>query len=347
MKLMDIHKIMEENPLPHGEPVYTLAFSNAKVAVELQGKDPYEAIGRMLTAVSQYAYAAQLHQARHGKIAWLMERLPAAPVQIRLRKGSLPDNIVEDIVRDVAKWSITYIEGLAADVKRGHYVYAEHYVDTIPLATIIMISRHKAEVEKAIEVLKEALSEMKKQGTKEVHWEVTLTYHDGVPEEMLKRGFKEVRVVSGTHKGTDFEKFKEIMRRLGFELTKETTIGNLRHVGARKRFGEVELWIDCDSKGFGFITVTFPELLPRIPAEVDALIEIENVRLEPVRIPVTFTVSQDAKKLVVVRKVQQIGGKLAVYLTEPLVMLGVSAGDYVEVVVDKDRNEIRIKPLNS
>jgi hypothetical protein len=334
-----IPRTMEKINAYLGEPVYTYALANAKQAI--REKNPYLRISRWLSSLAQLAYAVQLHQARESNLKWILDNLPDAPVELTIRPGTLPENIIDDIVRKVESWVDVYLDSMVSEIKENLTVYVKYYVDTIPARVLAVMSRRKNDIERAVEIMKKVINELKeKAGTKEVSYHIELTYHDGVPPELLNRGYKEVKVLTGIHRGTDFVAFKEIMKKHGF-IIKETRLAEMTHVMASLKVGDVDVWIDVDSSGFGFIGVTFIDILPEIPSTGEPA-EIENIVVRPLNFKKS---TEPPKKSVLIRKVQKFGNKTGIYLTRPFELIGVREGDEVIVETDITNQVIVIRPL--
>ena len=130
---------------------------------------------------------------------------------------------------------------------------------------------------------------------------IEVAYDDAVPTELLHRGYKRIIVMRGLHRGTDIDRFKEVMAREGFKI-REGRIKDLRHVLATKRIGKVEIAIDCDSNEFGFVVVDFVDMLPAIPRNIEVPTKIDNVSL----IPIDVSPSEEVEGVkMFIRKVQQ------------------------------------------
>jgi len=77
--------IISSTNLVMGEPIYSLAYDNAKKATE--ETDPYRRLSLLLTSLARFAYATQLHLVRKGES--FLDYLPKYPVEITIKEGSL------------------------------------------------------------------------------------------------------------------------------------------------------------------------------------------------------------------------------------------------------------------
>ena len=328
------------------KPVYREALRHAEEAIAALSKpDYYSYLSHAFSAVTHLAYAAQLTEAEVKEYSWLYEELPRSPIEVVI-PPTLPSNILPGIARAATQWLALMVDEIVRRLKQEYGVYTKYFVDSTPLKTLAMYTRRKQEIEQAVDEMTQIIDALRAHGAT-VDWSVYLDYHSGgVPEGLRGRGYEEVRVVCGTHRGIDPRIFRKIMEDRGFTI-REKSLGDRHLMVAVKHFGDVELSFSCDAEGRGVILVTFYDVPPTIPAEIERPTFVEGILLQPSRVFEKATTRVGEDTVVEIRKVQSIGGKLALYLTTPLKMIGVTDSDHVEVIVDRKQKTITIRPLRT
>jgi len=297
-------------------------------------------ISAMLSALVLTSYAASDYISR----VIYAENTELTPFTTFVRPQTIPPSIRDAILDYVASYTIIKLQTILAKLeKRESFVF----YDMIPpfiYETLATLYVNYHDIEKAVREFNKMDKILEKYTSEYYAPQYEFVLSANLQYKLRVRYPYELVIVNTRFKGKlSFNDFSKLLQKLQYNIKYEQ-LAKTKIVVGTKSFNTTEILISYGSDRNGFMVLrSFTSIKPvDLPIRGGEPIAYYNVTLKPL----TVTDNQHISVVPEVRKVQRLGKKLALYLTEPLRMIGVDVGDVVEILIDRENGEIIIRKPN-